>query len=648
MSQMLRRTSLFLLAAALAQGALLRIDETERSPVLGGKSFGAAGPYERVVGRAWFAVDPRLAANRVITDIDKAPRNAKGLVEFSADVYILRPRDPGRGNGAVLFEVSNRGGKGMLAMFDRSRGSRDPRTEPDFGDNFLLDRGYTLVWLGWQFDVPEEPGNLRVYVPAAKGIEGVVRAEFVVDTPRTSQSVADRNHRPYPVLNPGDPHLTLTVRDRATGPRQTVPRSRWHIEDGTRVVMPAGFQPGRLYELVYTAADPTIAGLGLAGIRDLLSSLKQGAIRRAYGFGVSQSGRLLRTFLYDGFNRDERDRKVFDGVLAHVAGAGRGSFNTRFAQPSRDGHPFLNTLYPTDLFPFTDLEETDPATGLTDGLLTHRLAPEYRPRIFYTGSAYEYYGRDASLIHTSIDGRQDAPLPPATRIYVFLGGQHGPAAFPPGREHTQNLVNPNPYTWSMRALLIAMDKWVADGTEPPPSEYPRIASGGLVPPGAVRFPKIPGVAFPGRIQLAYHAGYGPRFLREGIVTIEPPKLGAAFPSLVPQVDEDGNETGGVRLPELQAPLATYTGWNLRVPDIGASDELFSMAGSFIPFPRTRAEREKSGDPRRAIAERYAGREAYLAKFEAAARSLVKQEFLLESDVPKLVERGGEEWDFVMR
>jgi hypothetical protein len=642
---MLRRVSvLALVAGALSHAALLRIEEKERSVVLNGRPFGSAGPYERIIGRAWFALDPKLPANRIVTDIDKASRNEQGLVELSADVYILRPRDLTRGNGAALFEVSNRGGKGMLAMFNRAAGSRDPRTAREFGDNLLLDRGYTLVWLGWQFDVPDGPGNMRAYLPVAAGVRGLVRAEIVVDAPVTAHSVADRNHRPYPVLNPDDPALTLTVRDRVTGPRKTVPRAQWHIEDGTRIVMPAGFQPGRLYELVYTSENPPIAGLGLAGIRDLISHLKQTGLSRAYGYGVSQSGRLLRTFLYYGFNRDEKDRKVFDGVLAHVAGAGRGSFNVRFAQPSRDGHPFMNTLYPTDIFPFTDLEETDPATGMKDGLLTHNTPPEYRPKIFYTNSSYEYYGRAGSLIHTAADGKGDAPLPPTTRIYAFLGGQHGPAAFLPTRNHTRNLANPNPYTWSMRALLDAMDAWVKDGTPPPDSQYPRVAAGQAVAPGGVRFPKIPGVAFPARVQLAYRADYGPQFRGAGIAAIEPPKLAGAFASLVPQVDDDGNEIGGVRMPELQAPLGTYTGWNLRTPDIGAPDELFSMVGSFLPFARTRTERLKSGDPRPSIEERYAGREEYLKKFEAAVRSLVKAGFLLEADVPKLMERGAAEWN----
>jgi hypothetical protein len=627
-----RTLSASLLFAVLSHAALLRIEIKERSDVPG-------AAYERIVGRAYFAVDPALPANRAIVDLAKAPRNATGQVEFSSDLYLLRPKSPATGNGTVLFEVSNRGGKGMLGMFNR-------------GDQFLFDWGYTLAWIGWQFDVPEQPDLLRLYAPIAKGVTGVVRAEIVVDRREMTHSVADRNHRPYSVLRPDDPALSLTVRDRVESARQTVPRTEWHIENGTSVAMKDGFQPGRLYELVYTAQDPPVAGLGMAAIRDFISYLKSGGapempVKRAIGFGVSQSGRFLRAYLYDGFNQDEKNRKVFDGIMAHVAGAGRGSFNIRFAQPSRDGHPFYNTLYPTDVFPFTDLEETDPATGDKGGLLTHAGRPEDWPKIFYTNSSYEYYGRDAALIHSSTDGKKDAPLAPNTRVYFFNGGQHGPAAFPPPHNNTQNSSNPNPYTWSMRAMLVEMTAWIQDGTAPPASIYPKVAADQAVAPGAVQFPKIPGVSFPTRTQRAWHADYGPQFAA-GIVTQEPPNLGAPFAILVPQVDRDGNELGGIRMPEIQAPLATYTGWNLRAPGIGAPAEMYSMQGSWIPFALTRKDRERSGDPRLSIEERYQGREDYLEKFEAAGKSLVAAGFLLEGDLPQLLRRGAAEWDYLHR
>ena len=659
---MLRRpAALVLCLAAAAPAALVRIEVAERSDVRAGKSFGSAGPYERIVGRAYFAVDPKLPANQIICDVDKAPRNESGLVEFSADLYVLKPRDPARGNGAALLEISNRGNKGMLGMFNRATGTRLPVGPEHFGDGFLLERGYMLVWIGWQLDVPRTPDALRLYPAVAPGISGVVRAEFVPDRKIHSHSLADRDHVPYPAINADDPALSLTVRDRTDGPRRTIPRGQWRIVEGTHVAMEAGFEPGKIYEVVYRAQDPALVGLGPTAVRDTISFLKYGGgsattilsdhrryIKRAYGFGVSQSGRFLRTFLYYGFNGDEKARKVFDGLLVHVAGAGRGSFNHRFAQPSRDGHPFLNTFYPTDIFPFTDVEQADPEAGLTDGLLARTEKAGLAPKIFYTNSSYEYWGRSASLIHTTVDGENDAALPATTRIYLFAGSQHGPASFPPARGQMRNLPNSNPFTWSMRALLEAMDRWVKDGQEPPPSQYPKLADAQLVAVPALRFPKIPGVDVAARIQKAYRVDYGPDFRTLGVVTIEPPKVGKPFPTLVPQVDADGNETSGIRLPEVVVPLGTFTGWNLRTAEIGAPDELYSMAGSFIPFARTKSERLQRKDPRPSIEERCRGREDYLAKVEAAARGLAASGYLLEQDVAALVRRVGEEWDWVAK
>ncbi len=645
------------LAAGCMHAALVRIEVKERSDVLDGKSFGKTGAYERIVGRAYFAIDPKLAANQAIVDLDKAPRNGAGEVEFSADLYMLRPKDPAKGNGAVLYEVSNRGAGSMLRHFAGGGPVPDPRVAADFGDGLPFEQGYTLLWLGWQFDMPPAGNLVRLYPPFASGIRGIVRAEFTPDTREQRHSVADRNHKPYTVLNPDDPNLRLTVRDRVEGPRQTVPRGDWHVEDGFAIVSKSGFEPGRIYELVYTSENPAIVGTGFAAVRDMVSWLKFGGnvtgapappehLPRAYAFGVSQSGRFLRTGLYFGFNRDENGRKVFDGILADVAGAGRGSFNMRFGQASRDSNPFMNTLTPVDIFPFTDLEETDPQTGLKDGLLTHSLPREFWPKIFYMNSEYEYYGRAASLIHISLDGKSDAPLAPDTRIYMFSGGQHGPAAFPPARRGTQNLPNPNPYTLTFRALFLAMDAWVKEGKEPPPSSYPTIASKQLVPLEEVQFPKIPGITFPALIHLAYPSNYGPDFRTKGIATQEPPEIGKPYPMLVPQVDRDGNDIGGIRMPEIQVPLATYTGWNLRAPAIGAPNQLATQIGSMIPFPRTRSERAASHDPRLSIEERYSNKQEYLGKFEAAAKLLAQQGYLLPADITQLLHRGAAEWDYV--
>ncbi len=642
---------------------------------MSGRRFAAAGAFEIVEGKIFFEVDPQLPQNQTICDIHLAPGNDRGKVEFSSDFYLIQPTHPRNGNGAVLYEVSNRGRKGMLGMFNRATSSRDLTTPKEFGDALLLDHGFSLAWLGWQSDVPQESNRLRLYAPVAKRgskpIRGLVRAEFVPETPVRSFPLADRNMEPvYPAADPEDPELQLTVRDLTDGPRQTIPRSRWSFareENGqpvasrSHVFMSSGFEPGRIYELVYRAENPVLVGLGLAATRDFISFLKYGGgaegnsstaelggmLKRAIGFGTSQSGRFLRTFLYYGFNQDESRRQVFDGIFSHVAGASRGSFNHRFAQPSRDAHAFMNTFYPTVIYPFADLPQLDDETGLREGILSRSQRQKSTPKIFYTNASYEYYGRAASLIHTSLDGKRDAPLAQNTRTYVFAGTQHGPAAFPPRKRGTVHRPNPNDFRWPMRALLLALNRWLVDDHRPPPpSQFPRIAKGELVALDRMTFPKIPGIQVPIRMMQPYRLDYGPDFRTQGIATVQPPRVGRAFSPLVPQVDRDGNEIAGIRLPVISAPLATYTGWNLRHPDIGSPSELYSMVGSFIPFPRTRQERHRTGDPRLSIAERYAGREAYLKRIRLEASRLVKQGFLIGSDAPHLSRQAAAFWDYL--
>lgn len=624
---MLRRAFLFLLPL-LASAAVTRVEIASRVDL-------PVDNYERITGKVYFAVDPKLAANRIIADIDLAPRNAQGLVEFSADLEVLRPK--GKGNGTALVEISNRGGKGLVNMFDMP----STRAATDFGDPLLFDQGFTLVWIGWEFDVPD--GAIKLYAPVIKGITGVVRSEITVDRPATSQSLGDRSQIPYAVADAAS--ATLTVRDAPNGPRATIPRDQWKF-DAALTHVEYSFAPGRIYEVVYTAKDPAVVGLGPAAIRDYVSYIKkQGEVDRAIGFGVSQSGRFLRTFLYYGFNAGEDGKRVFDGVWAHVAGAGRGSFDHRFAQPSRDGHPRLNLLYPSDIFPFTDDPETD--AGITDSILERARKDGVAPKIFYSNGAYEYWGRAASLIHISPDGKKDVPPAPGTRIFFIAGAQHGANA-PPTKTVTQNRANPEDYRFAMRALLLDMNAWVTTGAAPPDSRIPRIGKDELVAPSALNFPKIPGIALPKEPYLAWHLDFGPEFRTKGIVAYDPPKVGAAFPILVPQVNADGNETEGIRLPEQMVPLATYTGWNLRDPKIGAPDVLYNMTGSFIPFARTKAERETLGDPRLSIEERYASKDAYLAQVTQAAEALVGERLLLKEDVGPVVAKASARWDLVMK
>jgi hypothetical protein len=650
----LRALLLVLLAAVPVSAEVIRIEVKSRGD-LSPQPAGAAGPYERLTGIIYFAVDPANPVNQIITDIDKAPRNAKGLVEFSSDFELLKPTDPARGNGTILYEVSNRGGRGMVNFFNRGGAERG-------GDEFLFAQGFTLMWIGWQFDVPLGPERLRVYAPIAKNadgsaITGLVRSDFVVSQPATEASLADRGHQAYPVSNPNDAANVMTVRDSVEGTRRIVPREQWQFTaDGKSVRLAAGFEPKQIYEVVYRAQDPPVVGVGPAAVRDAISKIKYtgapelglapGAVKRSIAFGISQSGRFLRTFLYYGFNEDESHRKVFDGMMPHVAGGGRGSFNHRFAQPSRDAHPFINFFYPTDIFPFTDAEQTDPATGVTDGLLTHATKPAFQPRIFYTNSSYEYWGRSASLYHTTIDGTKDARLPSNVRGYLLSAGQHGVAGFPPTRSIGQQLNNPLDYRWAMRALLVAMNTWVTDGTAPPPSALPRVDNGTLVAPDKMKFPKLPSVNVATVPHKAYRADYGPDFITKGIVVNEPPAIAAAFPILVPQVDADGNELAGIKMPELTVPVATYTGWNLFNEKSGPTHVVSSMQGSFIPLARTRADREQRGDPRKSVDERYRGRDQYLAEITKAANDLAAKGYLLKSDVPAIVQQAGTRWDYV--
>jgi hypothetical protein len=608
--------------------------------------------YEKVIGTVHFAIDPKLPANQNISDIKYAPVNAQGMVEFSADVYILKPVDPAKSNHAVFFEVSNRGGKSLMNTYNRASNGNE------FGDQFLMEQGYTVVWLGWEADLPTANANLvRLHAPVAtdhgKPITGLVLSEFIPETRTTRMHLNDREMVPYPVIEGRE----LTVRDTITGPRKAIAKQGWLLKDGTDIIMEAGFEPGKIYEFVYTAKDPILAGFGPTGVRDLMAFLKYGgndatalgdehqSIKQIYGYGVSQSGRFLRKYLYDGFNADEQGRKVFDGLVIHVAGGGMGSFNHRFAQPSRDGHPFMNSLYPTDVFPFTDLPETDPATGATDALLARAVKANVVPKIFYTNSSYEYWGRAASLIHTTPDGKGDAKLLDTTRVYMFAGGQHSPVATP-RRTVTLNPTNPDDYTWMHRALLNALDAWVKTGTVPPDSVYPKIADGTLVALNAVKFPAIPGQRLPQTPRLALRMDFGPEFQTEHVATVQPPKLGDSFPIRVPQVDADGIDMGGIRMPEVAFPLATYTGWNLRAAALGATEQLYAMQGSFLPFALTSDQAAATHDPRPSISTRYPGKDAYVAKVRAEAEALVGKRFLLKQDVEPIVRRAGATWDLV--
>ena len=658
-----RRTmvAIVLLAAVSAVSAeVVRVDVERRDDVADSRSYGTAGAYERVAGRIHFAVDPANPANRIVTDIDYAPTNSAGLVEFSADFLLVKPKDVAAGNGAVFFDVANRGRIAALGRFNGAPASRDPLAAHDYGDGFLLEEGFTLLWVGWQHDVPLDDGLLRVYPPAATNadepIEGLVRSDILVTEKVYSNSLGDRGHVAYPVADPVDPRNVLTVRDGMSGERHTIPREEWQfarqdgdrvVEDATSVYLAGGFEPGRIYDVVYVAENPPLAGLGLAAIRDAVSMLKygsaealdipEGALGRAIAFGSSQSGRLLRTYLHDGFNGDERGRRVFDGVIPHIAGAARGSFNVRFAQPSRAPGGAFD--YPNRLFPFADTAQSDPITGLSGGLLAN-IGPETMPRVFYTNSSTEYWRSVAALAHTTPDGKQDISLPDNSRIYHFAGTQHGPAPFPAPPGDDGHLRNPNDYDWFLRSLLIRMDQWITDDTPPPPSRYATLNEGTLVSYGQLGFPNVPGVDVLEEVSILRALDFGPELASRGVITREPPGLGSPYPFLVPQVDDGGNEIGGLRSPDIAVPLGTYTGWLPGNPVSGT--------GLYAPFARTREEREATGDPRLSIEERYENLNEYLVLVEDAALELMLEGYLRREDLREILLAADSRWDYNMR
>jgi hypothetical protein len=623
----------FLLLVFFAATALARVDRidiTTREDVLGGKPFGGVA-YEKIAGKVHFKVRPEAARSRAVVDLELAPRDANGEVAFSADFYVLRPKNGG--NGALLLEIPNRGGKGILAIANQARGSLDPTTAEEFGDGFLMRRGFTVAWLGWQWDVRDEAKRMRLDSPVAmlngKPITGLVRSDFLVtekalDQPLGHVISGTIGGTEYEAADPANRANVLTVRDAPLAPRQTIPRAKWSFAaDRKSIHFAEGFVPGRIYELIYVAKDPRIAGLGFAAVRDFVSYAKHdpsavAPVRRAEGVGISQSGRFLRHFLYEGFNADEEGRQVFDGIDAHVAGAGRGNFNYRFAQPSRDAQPRTALFYATDLEPFGDAE-----------LLAKANADGVAPKLFLTNTSYEYWSRAASLIHTTPDGTKDVAPSPNVRIYHYAGLQHFSGRFPAERNPEPELAaqqksNPLPVAQLWRAAIVNLDEWVANGTEPPPSRYPSIADGTLVPLNALKFPKIDGLAPPRDVHQAYKLD----------LSTQPPRVGAPFVSLVPQVDEHGNDLGGIRLPQLVTPLATYTGWNLRDPKIGAPDVRVSFLGSYVPFTPAK------------IAALYRDRNDYLGRFTDAALQLIHDRYLLAEDLTTIVTRGAAEWEAV--
>ncbi|MBV8505711.1 MAG: hypothetical protein JOZ11_07890 [Alphaproteobacteria bacterium] len=635
----------------------------ERFPFAERHEFGAVGAYEGLVGRAHFAVDPGSPAQQGITDLDKAPTDADGLVRFAGDFSILKPVDPARGNRRIFFDYGNRGNKRMLQFFNDAPASNNPRTLAHAGNGFLMCRGYTVVWLAWQGDLL--PGNARMVLdlPTVPAVTGSVRVEYIADrrgitTFPLSGHASTRSH-PTVSLDPRE--ACLTRRRYPDDERIPVSPESWRfarVEGGvgldnqgaehavipsdTHIHLPGGFEPGWIYELVYTGRDPLVLGLGHAAVRDFVNFLRHGPddaaglgkIEKAYAWGRSQTGRCIRDFVYRGFNADTAGRKVFDGVLPHVAGAGRKWLNQRFANAVvSGGQQYEDHFNPADTFPFSYAETTDHLTGRRDAILKR---PDTDPLVIHTQTATEYWQRRGSLVHTDTHGN-DLPQPSTVRVYFWASSQHFADPIPKALERgvRQNFLNTVATSMLFRAMIDAMDRWATDGVPPPDSRIPRRADGTLVRFEEWRrqFPAIPGVAIPHEPNSLPLLDFGPEAER-GLLK-EPPDVvpGEGYTVLVPAVDADGNDVAGVRVPMVQAPLGTYSGWNLRARGFGHG-AMHEFSGSYIPLPESVGERRMTGDPRRSILERYTDAGAYVAAIAAAARQLVEEGLMLEEDIER--------------
>ncbi len=678
------------LSASELPAECIELKILHREPFAESKSFGDVGPYERIVGIARFAIDPMNARNKRIVDVDKAPLNRDGKIEFQADFFMLTPKDLAKGNGAILYDVNNRGNKLALGFFNDAPSNNDPKSLEDAGNGFLMRRGYTLVWCGWIGELLPGGHRLLLQAPMAsdngKPITGIVRFETACDVPSKTLPLSRRPaHGSFNPTAVGAKEGVLTWRMRETDPPIKIPREEWTLQRippqpvqegvaGTlaqiRLKVSGGFRPGYLYELICECENSIVQGVGLAAVRDLVSFLKFDASEKnplardgrrsidlALGFGVSQSGRFLRHFVYEGFNADERGRKVFDGLMPHVSGAGLGFFNQRFAQPTRHNAQHEEHLYPADMFPFTygeqkhcyfDREGKIVVEERVDGIFNpHAYADiersadrqnDFWPMLMHTQSGSEYWNRSGSLVHTDPCGQRDAFIPPQVRIYTFGSAQHGPAPFPPKPGIGDNLPNPGNFKPLSRALLDALYAWAKFGTAPPDSVYPKIADQTLVDwkQSSTGFPSIPGVRYPEVIQQPSFLNRGPNFMTRGIIDVEPPEVLGHYRVLVPRSDKDGNDLGTLLPPEVAVPLATYADWNLRKREVGAEGMLLSLNGSYLPFPQTKAKRLESGEQRLSIEERYTSFEDYEMRFRKRCEEYVGKRFLLQEDVDRLV------------
>jgi Alpha/beta hydrolase domain len=651
-----------LAASAHARITRVVVDKVE-SPIFGGAEFGKTGQYEKVTGRAYGELDPKDELNRGIVLIDKAPLNAAGWVEYSVDFAILKPVDMSRGNRTIFYDVVNRGDwRAFATMHVGGNPGNNPVGEKDGGDGFLMKLGYTIVVSGWQGDVTPGDNRMTGQFPLAseaggKPITRMVTAEYIVTKPTYTLHLGDEGGRTPARAHPAVPERVgearLMRRSGPLAPREPIANSEWsfgNCPDGKdakpsnlHICYPAGFTTDYAYELVYVAQEPLVMGVSFAATRDLISFLRRersagnplfargesnpGAdpMRFAIGFGRSQSGRYIKDLVNQGFNLDEQRRIVFDGILPLISGSRITNTNMEFATPGRVPSTVTQHYYAGDQFPFTYATVKDPVTGRTDGWLMRCSAQKACPKVFHMDSSTEAWGARNSLVITDAAGRRDLPVPDNVRLYYFSATQHGPVSKPSQPGLCKNLNNPNPYREGVRALVVAMQDWIADGRTPPPSRFPRVSDGTLTQPSSFGFPAIPGSPFFDKLGDHHVKDFG----------VQPPVkvMDKRYVVLVPKVDADGNEIGGIHSTMREVPLGTYTGWNLRKAGM-MENEFCDLQGSYLPFAKTAADR--GADPRPSLQERYGSKAEYVAKVEKAAARLVSERFLLPEDAARLV------------
>jgi hypothetical protein len=646
--------------APFATARVTRIVIDERlSPAYNGKSFGSAGPYERISGRAFGELDPRDPHNTIITDLDLAPRNTRGMVEYVATFTLWKPMDTLKASGVLIYGIPNRGNRLLIPAFHLGG---DP------GDGFFFNRGDIILSSGWQGDLRGRPGAETITVPIAtnpdgSSITGPVLVRFR-DMPVGSVTLALPTAYAPATLDT----LTATLTRRASEGGAVIPIAAgdWAFADcraspfpgkpdPTRVSVKGGFDPAFLYELVYTAKGPFVLGIGLAATRDVVSFFRRadrddtGADNPVHGKathviaqGISQAGNFVRTFLHLGFNEDESGRIVWDGANAHIA-ARQLAVNIRFAQPG--GAAAMYEPGSEGVLWWGDYEDTIRGHKAA-GLLARCRAANIFPRIFETFGSAEFWGLRMSPDLVGTGAERDIPLPANVRRYYFPGTTHGGGrgGFSSAARPSDRFVladNPNPQVEMMRALMVALIDWVVKDAAPPSSRYPLFAASQLAPPEhrTMGFPLIPGAPLPDNLINPFlDYDFGPYFRAadmSGRISIQPPIVRRVLPSLVPKVNADGNEIGGIPSVLHQAPLGTYLGWNVARTGFSKGHNP-GFSGGWIPFAKTKADRLQSGDPRPSLEERYHDHAGYVTVVKTAAERLVKQRFLLPEDAARLI------------